>query len=169
MVKNILRELTAERGALCLPLTPCPLGLAVLWLQGSPHTYGPGVAQRKQEVPNVGRSKKTGVEGGDKDPGQSEPFHTWPYLLELSGKQARVFLGSVFPWQQMSHLIKWFKNIHCLLVSWNSYTISMGRKIYDFKLNSLPLKMFLQTGIRLTTMSIPYIHSIAFFPFYSFF
>lgn len=67
-VKNIPRELPAESSPVPAHRVgaPDPLGMACAVTTGKPTHLQTRGAQRKQEVPNVGRNRKTGVEGGQK-------------------------------------------------------------------------------------------------------
>lgn len=126
LVRNILREVAAEREALSRVATPCPSGQG--WLLPRRHPHG-CVDQRRLQ--------------GNSEGWQNLPSGTVLSLTLLARNlwETRIFLGSVF------HGHGWVAALNdsekfSLWVSWYNYTVSMGRKTYRLKLNSLSPKMF---------------------------
>lgn len=114
------------------------------------HTPVDQSGSREQEVPNVGGTGRRGLRGVTEILAGRNHFTLDPTCRNsLGNKQG-------FSWILFFQGNKWvasLKDSKTFTVCWfhatNGYTVSMGRNIYGFKLNSLSLKIFLQTGYQI--------------------
>lgn len=137
LVRNILREVSAEREALCLEWPHhAPWGGA-----GCPHSCGPGVARRPepgfQTLVGTGRPRLQGVT-------ESCLTGTTLHLTLPAGNlwETRIFRGSVFHGHKR---VTSLNESEKFTVCWLHATTTLFQwegKLTGLKLNSLSLKMF---------------------------